>query len=164
MTIGLIGHREIEEKEAVKEALTAVIEKLITKDEPLEFLFGSVSDFDDICYETVTELKNKYYYIKTNIWRTYVRAEFENIPNWYQKYLEELYEESFFPYEVHNAGKAAYVKRNRVIVDMSDLLLVYYNKDYAPKNRNSGTAIALKYAHSKKKRIINIFTIIHQGE
>lgn len=62
-----IGHRKINATEELKAILCEIIEKLITDENVKVFLFGSRSQFDDLCIETVTKLKQKYPEIKANI-------------------------------------------------------------------------------------------------
>ncbi len=59
-----IGHRKIKEDEKLKEVLKSTIEGLITEKGVRIFLFGSRSQFDDLCYLTVTQLKQKYSYLQ----------------------------------------------------------------------------------------------------
>ena len=59
------------------------VEKLIINENVQTFLFGSKSQFDDLCYEIVSELKVKYERVK----RGYVRAEFPDIDEEYREYL-----------------------------------------------------------------------------
>ena len=148
-TCCFFGNREINETEELKKRLTEAVEWLITEKNVDTFLFGSKSRFDTLCLELVTKIKQKHPYIK----RVYVRAEYENIGEQYNDYLHELYEDSYYPEKVH-PGKAAYVQRNRVMIDKSTYCVVYSNKDYVPKGRKSGTKIALAYAIKKKKEII----------
>ena len=144
-----LGHRTIEASQKLKIDLSRIVTKLITEENVGTFLFGSKSRFDTLCLELVTKIKQKHPYIK----RVYVRAEYENIGEQYNDYLHELYEDSYYPEKVH-PGKAAYVQRNRVMIDKSTYCVVYSNKDYVPKGRKSGTKIALAYAIKKKKEII----------
>lgn len=65
------GHRTINETAELKSKLIEIIEKLIVDEKVDTFLFGSRSDFDDLCYDIITQLKEKYPHIK----RIYVRAE-----------------------------------------------------------------------------------------
>ena len=55
-----IGHREIVETEEIKQVLYRIIESLILNENVDTFLFGSKSQFDALCYDTVTLLKEKY--------------------------------------------------------------------------------------------------------
>ena len=149
-TCCFIGHREINVTDELKEKLHMVIERLIIEESIDTFLFGSKSQFDDLCYDIVTEIKKKYPHIK----RIFVRAEYPYIDESYEAYLLESYEDTYFPKSVLGAGKASYVKRNCEMIDNSRFCIVYYKKDYTPKGRKSGTKIALAYAEKKKKTII----------
>ena len=160
-----IGHRRIENKENVKallkQEIVILLEKGITK-----FLFGSMSEFDDLSWEVVTELKETYPSIK----RIYVRSAYQYIDKSYENYLLESYEETYYPPKLENAGKCSYVERNYEMIDKSTYCVFYYNENYVPElkrppkhnmllpsRRTSGTKIAYEYALKKKKEIINIY-------
>ena len=149
-TCCFIGHREINVTDELKEKLRVVIERLIVYENIDTFLFGSKSQFDDLCYDVVTEIKKKHTHIK----RIFVRAEYPYIDESYESYLLESYEDTYFPKSVLGAGKASYVKRNCEMIDNSRFCIVYYKEDYTPKGRKSGTKIAFDYAEKKKKTII----------
>ena len=144
------GHREINETEKMKEQLFEIIENLIEDKSVDTFLFGSKSQFNDLCYEITTKIKKKHPHIK----RIYVRAEFPVIDGNYEKYLLEKYENTYFPEKAMGAGKAVYVERNYEMIRQSNFCIVYYDESDAPKTRKSGTKIALRYAESNKKEII----------
>ena len=59
-TCCFFGHRKINLTEDLKSKLRVTMEKLIVDEKVDMFLFGSRSDFDDLCYEIVTELKEKH--------------------------------------------------------------------------------------------------------
>ena len=149
-TCCFIGHREINVTDELKEKLRVVIERLIVYENIDTFLFGSKSQFDDLCYDVVTEIKKKHTHIK----RIFVRAEYPYIDESYEAYLLESFEDTYFPKSLLGAGKASYVKRNCEMIDNSRFCIVYYKEDYTPKGRKSGTKIALAYAEKKKKTII----------
>jgi len=154
MNIAFIGHRKIERTKTLKDRLTQLVEKLIVKDGADTFLFGSRSEFNDLCYEVVTELQDEFEHIR----RIFIRAEYEYIDKPYYEYLLSLYEDTFYPAQVHGAGKLSYVKRNQVMIDMCDLLVAYCDKGYEPTAKtNSGTKIAVDYARKKNKTVINLF-------
>ncbi len=148
-TACFIGHREIVETEGLKEQLKELIEKLIVDNAVDTFLFGSKSNFNSLCYDLVTEIKEKYPQIK----RIFVRAEYPEINDSYIEYLHKYYEDTYYPSSVMGAGKAAYVKRNCEMIDKSDFCIFYYNEDALPEKRKSGTKIALDYAVTKKKKV-----------
>ena len=174
-TACFFGHRKIDATDELKTILYEEIEKLIIVDGINTFLFGSKSQFDDLCYKIVTDLKNKYPYIK----RIYVRAEFEYIEGEgsraYRESLLEHYEDTYYPESVLGAGKAVYIKRNQHMIDISGTCVAYYNENYLPVRRKqsrnnvtdyqpaSGTAMAYKYAEKKNKKIINIFQCNNQN-
>ncbi len=51
-TCCFIGHREINVTDELKEKLCVVIKRLITEESIDTFLFGSKSQFDDLCYDS----------------------------------------------------------------------------------------------------------------
>ena len=114
-TCCFFGHRKIVETETLKSNLYEIIENLITHEQVYIFLFGSKSQFDDLCLRIVTELKEKYSHIK----RIYVRAEFPYIDADYREYLLQKYDDTYYPQKIIDAGKASYVERNREMIDNS---------------------------------------------
>ena len=160
-----IGHRKIERTVELKQAIYNYVESFIVNENVKIFLFGSRSQFDDLCYKVVSELKEKYPDIK----RVYVRSCYEYVSDMYMKYLLEGYEETIYPKECKNSGKISYLKRNQAMIDQSDYCLFYYNENYLPPKRKwarrdlfeyqpkSGTALAYKYAQQKKRYIINFY-------
>lgn len=165
-TCCFFGHRKIEETPELKTALVDTIEDLIINKGIDTFLFGSKSEFDDLCHKIVTELKERYPHIK----RIYVRSAFQYIPDWYEKSLLENNEGTYFPEHMENAGRASYVERNQEMINHSKFCVVYYDENYLPPRRKnsrrdlfdyqpkSGTVVAYDYAVKKKKIIINLTT------
>ena len=147
------GHRKIEETSELTKRLKNVIENLIVKNNVNVFLFGSKSEFNSLCLNVVTELKEKY----PQIIRIYVRAEYEIINDSYQNYLLKSYEKTYYPEKIKGAGKASYIKRNYEMIDKSKYCVVYYDEYYAPPRGKSGTKIAYYYAVKEKREIINVY-------
>lgn len=145
-----IGHRKIEKSLALEERIYNETEKLI-EGGIHNFLFGSRSDFDSLCYEIITDLKGKYRDIK----RIYVRAEYPYINKNYYDYLLEKYEETYYPERILNAGRAVYVERNWHMIDSCFVCMFYYKQNSNAQGK-SGTEIAYNYAIKKDKRIINV--------
>ncbi len=162
-TCCFFGHRKIAEADKLKERLYKIIEDLIIYKYVDTFLFGSKSDFDKLCLAVVTELKYKYPHIQ----RIYVRAEFQHINDDYKAYLLQSYEDTYYPEQISGSGRAAYVERNQIMIDCSDICVIYYNENYLPPKRKSsrrdifpyqpksGTSVAYEYAKCKKRHIIN---------
>lgn len=163
-TCCFFGHRKIDETAELKNNLYEIIENLIVNEKIKIFLFGSKSQFDDLCHKVVTELKANYPHIK----RIYVRSAFQHIPDWYEDSLLNHYENTYFPEHMENAGRASYVERNQEMINKSKFCVVYYDENYLPPRRknskrdlfdyqpNSGTKIAYDYAMKKGCEIKNV--------
>ena len=59
MTVCFIGHKTVKKTKALMLSLKETIVALINKGAST-FLFGSMSEFDDLAWEAVTELKKEY--------------------------------------------------------------------------------------------------------
>ena len=164
-TCCFFGHRSIVDTFELRTKITDIIESLIVAQNIDMFLFGSRSQFNTLCYDLVTKIKEKYPHIK----RVYVRAEFPCIDESYRRYLLESYEDTYYPEGMEKAGKAAYVERNCEMIDKSCVCIIYFNSEYTPPRRKncrrdivgyqpkSGTKIAYDYALKKKVKVINIY-------
>ena len=153
-----LGHREICETEELRSQLYGAIKALIINEKVDTFLFGSKSQFNNLCYTLVTELKGEYPHIK----RIYVRAEFPVIREDYRAYLLECYEDTYYPEKMIGAGRSVYIKRNVEMIDRSSFCVFYYDETYIPKGRKSGTKIALDYA-IKHKKVIFQFPLLRSA-
>lgn len=151
-TCCFFGHRTIHETAELRAGLTATIEQLITEEHVDTFLFGSKSQFNTLCHQLVTDLKEKYPHIR----RIYVRAEFPDLRDDFIEYLLQSYEDTYYPEKLRGAGKAVYVERNYEMIDNSAFCIVYYDALQAPTTRKSGTKIALDYA-IKKNLCLHLF-------
>lgn len=151
-TCCFIGHRKIENTLELRTRLCELVERLITNEKFDTFLFGSKSEFNTLCYEVVTELKEKYPHIK----RVYVRAEYPYIDDNYKTFLLENYEDTYYPEKAMGAGKAVYVERNCEMINNSSVCIIYFDEKIISTAHKSGTKLALDYALKKGKRIINL--------
>ena len=150
-TCCFFGHRELDVSGELVNNLRSVIERLID-DGVCRFLFGSKSEFNSLCLQIVSELKEKH----PHITRVYVRAEFPYIDEDYRSYLLKQYEDTYYPDRLLNAGRAVYVERNYEMIDSSGYCVVYYDDSYAPAKRKSGTRLAYEYATKKGLEIVNM--------
>ena len=163
MTACFVGHRQIEDTKKVASLLKETILQLI-ENGVNTFLFGSMSQFDQLAWEVVTEFREEFPFVK----RVYVRSAFQHIPDWYEDSLLKHYESTYFPEHMENAGRASYVERNQEMINHSKCCVVYYDENYLPpRSKNSGRdlfdyqpksgiAVAYDYAVKKKKEIINV--------
>ena len=140
------GHRKIEERSKIKEKVKAFLIEKIENENFRRFYFGGFGEFDDICYEIVTELKQRYSDIK----RCFCVVD-EKWLNKKPKWLEKIeYEEIIsFALAFEWWYKRIYF-RNCAMIDQSDFV-VFFVVD----KENSGANKSLVYAKSKKKSLIN---------
>lgn len=167
-TCSFFGHREIDSTEELEIRLERVIIDLIENENVDTFLFGSRSDFDNLCHSIVTELKEKYPHIQRRVYTCRSEACFlEKERAYWEKIYSHLkkrpvtllcFEEEIEHGTKYKAGKAGYVERNQAMINDSDFCVFYYNKNYVlPSKANSGTKIAYEYALRKKKKVVNLF-------
>lgn len=128
MIATFIGHRKIQNSELLTEQIKQTVLNLIDEKQVDTFLFGSRSAFDDLCLETVTEIKK----LRPHIKRIYVRAAYPYIDSAYEAYLLKFYDATYIPDKIENAGKAAYVEHNEYMIDKADVCIFYYNENYQP--------------------------------
>lgn len=172
-----IGHRKINKTDKLALKLRKLIEYLIVNQNVKIFLFGSKSDFNDLCYSVVTDIKVKYLNIKRICYTC--KSEVCTLEK-QRKYWEKIYS-NFFKQDVclqsfdeefeyknkYVSGKASYIERNYAMIDGSDYCIFYYDKFYQPETRlnsvthkkyqpKSGTKFAYEYAQRKKKTIFNV--------
>lgn len=164
------GHRNVLITKELYEQAKQIFEYLITNKNVTEFLFGSKSDFDDMCYDVVNELKQIYPFIRRVVYTCRSEAGLlDKDKNAMEKAFFAVTGEcanmrSFDEIRTFDtvmvAGVSSYIQRNRAIIDDSDFCVFYYDTEYKPpQNRwrvQSGTALAYKYANSKKKHIFNL--------
>lgn len=156
-TCCIFGHRRVNKTELLTNAIYNIIEDLIVNEKVDTFLFGSKSQFNDMCYKIVTGFREKYSYIK----RIYVRAEFPYIDDNYKNFLLQNYEDTYYPEKMINVGKAAYVERNYEMINNSKFCICYYDENYTlPGSKisrsnltnikpKSGSQLAYEYAKKK---------------
>ena len=165
--IAIFGHRKVDEadKHIIKD-VNNLFENFVINDDT-QFLFGSNSEFNDICYDIVTELKGKYNNIERigYLCATEIAFTKEEAIN-YQKYINKsiskgkhikIYDQI---QQLDFDSKNLYIDRNKKMIEDADICIFYYSeKNINPTNKfgnktNSGTKIALEYAKSKCKEII----------
>lgn len=146
-TLAFFGHRKIVVTDTLIIKLRNLIERFIVSENFGYFYFGGFGDFDQLCYNIVSELKAKYPHIQ----RIYVYED-ENFLRKKPKYL--LHEE--YEYFVYYEPKVKYwyyriLFRNFEIIDRSDYIIFFVNN-----KENSGACKAMNYAKSKKKSFVNL--------
>lgn len=142
MTVTFFGHREIYEK--YDEKLLFTIENLIINYGADTFYIGHQSDFDATAYRILKNLKEKYSFLKFSIVLAYFP---KNKPTY--EFFD--YADAFFPEVLDNTfSKYAIDKRNKWMVDISDIVITFVKRNYG------GAAKFKEYAQYKNKTVINI--------
>ena len=177
-----IGHRHINITADLKERLEEMIIDLINNHNVTNFLFGSNSEFNTLCHEIVTKLKESYSNIirivytcasETCTYESEREKQEETYSILFKKTIHLLGFEEEREYKTkYTAGKASYVKRNQAMINDSNYCVFYYDEKYEPELRkysknsigyyqpNSGTKLAYSYAKSKRKIIYNIKNLL----
>lgn len=160
ITCCFIGHRKIAEPETLRTRLRYEVEQLIRRG-VVQFVFGDRSEFNDLCYEVVTELQETYPRIR----RIQFRVTYPVVDAYTLRLVQGVYDESYFPEEIRRAGRAAYVERNRAMIRASQYCVFYYDPLYTPQPRRrtrraasqSGTRLAYQYAQQTGKIRIDLY-------
>lgn len=137
MKVGFIGHRTVKYKEMIELKLIKKINTLIDIGVN-EFVFGSNSEFDNICYHIIENYNKKITIFccgKEN--RRYDKIFYTNVP--------------------FENRKNIYIERNKSLIDYCDIIIFYFDDQYSFPKTNSGTRIAYEYALRKRKQVFNIF-------
>jgi len=130
MTCCFIGHRRIKHKKELASRLRDNICYLLEQG-VATFLFGDHSEFNTLCYEVVSELREVYPKIR----RIHYRTDYPDADAYTMQFLLDGYEDSICPDGVAAAGKAAYVERNQAMIQASDFCVFYFNNEYLPASR-----------------------------
>lgn len=154
MTVACIGHRHIPQTQELADKVQAAVYALVVEEHANTFLFGSKSEFNDLCWRAVTSVRQEF----PDIRRIYVRSAYPYVSEAYLEYLLSLYDETYFPPQIEGAGYRSYVKRNQEMIGKCDVLFCYYSDEHVEKMcRPSGTGVAVRYARKNGKRIWNIW-------
>ncbi len=164
MTLGILGHRDFDDKEKLEEVKKIVVD-LIENQYVDRILFGSRSEFTHACYWAIVDILARYPHVEiykycTRSETAYLKEESE-LANKLEAidHKDNNFRIAFFDgvyyNEKFNAGKVSYLMRDKQIVKDSQFLIMYYNKDKAGLTR-SGTSIMFRYAKNRGKTIFNV--------
>lgn len=153
-TVSFFGHRYIDYFYEIEQKLEEIIREIMKRHQALDFLVGRDGDFDQIVSSMIKRVKRNALDFNTSlVWvMPYPKAEYLNNKKSFEEYYDEIEicDESC---DVH--PKSAIQIRNRAMVDRSDLVIFYVEK-------NSGGAYrTMRYAKKSGKQIINIYDLIN---
>lgn len=148
VTCCFAGHRQIPHC-LFKEIITA-IEKLVLATDEIEFLSGSMGDFDKLCEKAVREIKKEYPKKNIRLYRVLPSCQYIPHQEEYQ-YQRSLFDEII----VCDASdgthyKSMIGKRNRWMVEQSDFMIAYV------MHESGGAYSAFQYARKQNVEIIRI--------
>ena len=144
------GHRDVVITKNLKDKLKEIIENLIINENCYTFYFGEMGDFDNLCYEIVSEFKKFY----PTINRIYVCTDEKTLFKRKRKNLKKYEQETVLTLDFSWWYTIIYY-RNLAIIDNSDFVIFYVlNKE------NSGANKAMNYAIKTKKKYINVAELI----
>ncbi len=149
-SVSFFGHRYIDRYGFVERKLTQLVRDLMTIKPYVEFLVGREGDFDRIASSTIRHLRNDFgeHNSAHDLILPYMTAEFRDNEESFYEYYSEVEIASDATGKSH--FKAAYQKRNRYMVDRSDIVIVYIDHE------SGGAYQTYQYALKQGKTVINI--------
>lgn len=149
-TCSCFGHSDVEITDDLRARTRKEIDRAVD-DGVRIFLFGGRSDFDDLCYDLVTEKKNANPGL--DIKRVFCFAlddQLRKPPRWF---IKKEYEALECPAKDFDYWYTAIYYRNLAMIDRSDLILFFVER-----RENSGAYKTYQYAVKKHKCFVNLFT------
>ncbi|MBO7170104.1 MAG: hypothetical protein J6W28_02890 [Clostridia bacterium] len=145
-TVSLFGHREIDDLRGLERKLSRRIEELLRRHEYVTIFIGRNGEFDEYAASVVKRTQKRLGTENSELTLVlpYRVADVE----FYEKYYDSV----IIPESVYGAHpKQAITLKNRWMVEQSDLVIVYVE-------RNTGGAFAaMQYARKTKKETVNLF-------
>ena len=149
-TCSCFGHFDVDITDDLVARTKTEIDRAI-EDGVRIFLFGGRSNFDDLCYDLVTEKKNAN--SQLNIKRVFCFAldkQLRKPPRWF---VRKEYQALDCQTKDFEYWYTAIYYRNLAMIDQSDLILFWVEE-----RENSGAYKTYQYAVKKHKHIVNLFT------
>ncbi len=144
-TVSLFGHRDVSDLRQLDERLYKVIKALIKKKSYVSFLIGRNGEFDEYAASVIKRVQKEFGKENNdvNLVLPYSVTKIE--------YYEKYYDSIIIPEAVYGAHpKLAITLKNRFMIEQSDLVIVYVERD------KGGAYMALQYAKKLNKDIINL--------
>lgn len=148
-TVSFFGHRIIDNPIAVKRALEAHVQKLLTEKSHVVFLVGRDGDFDQLVSSVVRRCKRTLRGDNSAlVWvMPYLTAEYRDNEASLQAYYDEI---EICETAANKHFKAAFQERNRAMVDRSDLAV------FCVQRQSGGAGQTMRYAKKKGIPCINL--------
>lgn len=148
------GHRQIFAVR-LSDKINAALEKLLSCDTDFVFYTGGMGEFDTLCSSAVRGAKRRH--PEKNVRLLLVLPYMIQDINDNKDYYEQAYDDILVPMELMGVHyKGAIKKRNRWMLDRSDVLLAYVRRDFG------GAYETLQYA--KKRPAMDIINFAEEQE
>ena len=144
-TVSFFGHRDIDDLWHLEKQLAPVVASLIQTKEYVSFLIGRSGEFDEYAASIIKRVQKQIGKENSDITLVlpYKVADME--------YYEVYYDSIVLPASVcHAHPKAAITLKNRWMIEQSDLVVVYVERN------KGGAYTAMKYAEKNNKTVLNI--------
>lgn len=147
--MSFFGHRTVENVQRAEIEVDSIIQTLLREKEYVEFLVGRNGDFDQIASSAIRRAKRMVRSDNSSlVWvMPYHMAEYDCNANYFNDYYDNV-EVCDFSQSAHY--KSAHQKRNRNIVDRSDLVVFWLEHSYG------GAYQTYRYAKKKGVQYLNI--------
>lgn len=146
-TVSLFGHREIYNLRGIDEKLVPIIKEFIQTKEYVAFLVGRNGEFDEYAASVIKRAQKEFGKENNDI-TLVLPYEVANM-----EYYEKYYDSVIIPECLCGAHpKSAITLKNRWVIEQSDLVIVYVQRE------KGGAYTAMKYAKKLNKNVINLYT------
>lgn len=147
-TVSLFGHRKLTNIHLLDKRLTVILQDILNSHPYVSFLIGRNGEFDEYAASVIKATQKRIGKEKSDLTLVlpYIVARISD--------YEHYYDNIIIPDCLYNAHpKSAITLKNRWMIEKSDLVIVYVEKN------NGGAHTALSYAEKINKKIINLHTV-----
>lgn len=149
-TVCFFGHREVDNFIEIEDKIYEIVSDLIRNKEYVEFIVGRNGVFDQIVTSEIIKAKKNIFDASSTLTLIlpYITSEYSNNAQAFNEYYDAI--EIFDTSDAY--FKSSFQKRNREMVNRSDLCIFYV------AHKSGGAYQTMKYAEKQKKHYINIAT------
>lgn len=147
-TVSLFGHREIDDLWSLDSILSKMIKDLIQTHPYVSFLIGRNGEFDEYAASVIKRIRKETKLENNDI--TLILPYSVTKTEYYEKYYDNIViPECLY----HTHPKSAITKKNKWMIDQSDLVIVSVKKE-------GGAYRAMKYTEKQNKKLINLYEVV----
>lgn len=149
LTVSFFGHRQIDDVFRIEEKLEKLVREYLNSQEYVEFLVGRDGEFDQLVSSTVRRCKRTVRDDNSALVLVlpYATSEFRNNEESFHDYYDEI---EICAESVEKHFKAAHQIRNRSMVDRSNIVIFYVERE------SGGAYTTMRYAQKSGVRYINL--------